>query len=219
MAKTLTATRLTTMRWRKICAAAERDPTPEPEARATLERLLFEDYPAYAYDRARVAKDRKRAERMLKHLNAFAADHRARFARADDIKTERDLFYIASLRQRALSVKLGAIAQQKANARNKDEQRAWLYHKLCEMWLDYFQGPEHPPVRAELPPPGPQRTPLVNFILAAMGLVMPKGELPDPDTVRGIIDNKHKARVSMDEQIKRLVEKGLGRYTDLASPK
>lgn len=211
---------LTTTAWRKICAAAGRKPVPEHEARATLEYLLFVEYPAFAYDPVRVANDRRRAKRMLKRLDAFAADHRAQFTNAEYIKTERDRFYIDRLRRRALSVWEGAEAQKNANTGQKNVQREGLYHGLCEAWLDYFQGPERPPVRAELPSPrSAMRTPLVNYILAAMSLVMPKGELPDPDTVRGIIDDKRKARVSNDEKIRRLVEKGLGRYTDLASRK
>jgi hypothetical protein len=207
---------LTTTAWRRVCRAAERKPVPEAEARASLARLLFVEYPAFTYDPVRAAEDRKRAKRMLKRLDAFAADHRAQFKNTDDIKTERDRFYIERLRRRALSLRDGAIDRKDANTGQKNRQREALYLGLCEMWLDYFQGPERPPVRAQLPPPGPQRTPLVNFILTAMSLVMPKGELPDPDTVRGIIDRKYKARVRLDDEIRRLVEKGLGRYTDLA---
>ncbi len=64
-----------------------------------------------------------------------------------------------------------------------------LYHWLCELWLDHFEGPE-------LPPAGPLRTPLVNFMLAAMRLVMPKGDLPKPDTVRAAIEAAEAERVS-----------------------
>jgi hypothetical protein len=63
---------LTDAAWAEICAAAKH--APDAEARAFLSAVLFEEYPAFARmnDRARVAKALRRAERMLKHLDAFA---------------------------------------------------------------------------------------------------------------------------------------------------
>jgi hypothetical protein len=196
------AAALTNTAWTKICAAAECRPDADAEARAALSKLLFDEYPAFAYDRERVAKDREQAEQMLEQLDAFAKLYRQTFlpglpvdqfeaivtsyaspAIPGKVKDARVLWCIAGIRRRVLVKLHGALVQQEANRRQKSEQHAMLYHWLCEMWLDYFQGPE-------LPPAGPPRTPLVDFILVAMRLVMPKRELPLPDTVRDAIEHQ-----------------------------
>jgi hypothetical protein len=197
-------TALTNTAWTKICAAAKPH-TPDADARAVLSKVLFESYPAFAYDRERVATDAKRAERMLKHLDAFEADYRVQFPsgvwktdRNYEIKrniankTERDLLCLEGLRRRTEDVLLVAHTLQDANAARRNEQHAMLYHWLCEVWLSYFEP--------ELPNVGPPRTPLVNFMLAAMRLVMPKRELPQPDTVRDAIDRQYKGRASLRAQ-------------------
>jgi hypothetical protein len=209
------AAALTNTAWTKICAAAERKPAAADEARAALSKILFNDYLFFAYDRERVEQDRQQAGQMLEQLDTLAALYRRMFLPdlpanelraildgyasplvADDVKTERDLWSIALMRRRALAKLLGAEAQQEANGRNKSEQRAFLYHWLCEVWLEYFEGPELPDV-------GPRRTPLVNFILAAMGLIMPKGDLPKPDTVRDNIERQRRGRASLRAQSQR----------------
>jgi hypothetical protein len=207
---------LTKTAWAKICAAAGRKPAAEAEARATLSRILYDEYPAFAYNRERVAKDIERAQQMLKQIDAFAKLYRQTFLPdlpvdqfeailtsraspfvANDVKAERDLWGIAGIRRRVLAKLQGALAQQEANNRNKSEQRAWLYHWLCEVWLDHFEGPELPPV-------GPPRTPLVNFMLAAMRLVMLPRDLPKSGTVRDNIDSQYEGRASLRAQDPRL---------------
>src|SRR5262245_27472749 len=97
--------------WAGICAAA--GCTPGAEARAELSAVLFDEYPVFRYDPVGVQAAKIRAERMLKHLDAFAADHAVQFlpaspeaiqgsrdaAKAYEIKTERDRFYIDRLRR------------------------------------------------------------------------------------------------------------------------
>ena len=174
--------------WAEICAAAGR--TPDAEARATLSKILFDEYPAYFYDRERVARARKRAERMLKHLGAFAEDHRAQFTRIDDIKTERDLFYIQRLQWRAGAVWGAARAIQ----REKNNQRKQLYHRLCDVWLDHFGARA---LSYSVPSlGGPPRGPLIAFMLAAMRQIMPEDALPSPETVRDAIDRERRERES-----------------------
>jgi hypothetical protein len=206
---------LSNTEWRKICAAAERKPNAEVEARATLSKILFEDYPGFKYDHRLVAMAAKRAERMLEHLDAFAAGYRAQFNPADDavrtsdvkIRIKPDLWCLEGLRRETQNVLDVAGTLQKANDRRHDVRRAMLYHWLCNAWLDYFEGgPELPPPGwglpplgplppgPELPPPGPARTPLVNFMLAAMRLIMPSRDLPKPDTVRENIDRERRER-------------------------
>ena len=200
------ANALTNTAWRKLCAAAERRPNAEAEARAALARILFVDFPAFAFDRERTIAVRERAERMRDHLNAFEADYRVQFPsvvwktdcdyeikRNIAVKIERDLFYVESLRQRTADVLLVATTLQDANDRRQNVQHAMLYHWLCELWLDHFEGPELPPV-------GLLRTPLVNFILAAMRLVVPRGALPKSDTVRDAITRQRKGRASLRAQ-------------------
>jgi hypothetical protein len=210
------AAALTNTAWAKIYAAAERKPNAEVEARAMLSKILFEQFPVFRFDRERVARAAVRAKRMLKHLAAFEADYRAQFPsgvwktdqdyeskRNVAIKTERDLRCLEGLRLRTKDVLLAALALQHANDRRRNEQHAMLCHWLCEMWLDHFEGPE-------LPPAGPLRTPLVNFILAAMRLVVPKRDLPQPDTVRDAIDHQRKGRASLRAQDPRLREQSGG---------
>ena len=212
---------LTNTAWAKICAAAGRRPTAEAEARATLSKLLFDEYPAFTFDRERVATAAERAERMLKHLAAFEADYRVQFPsgvwKTDqdyEIKRhianqiERDLWCLEGLRRRTEDVLLVAHTLRDANDRRRNVQRAMLYHWLCNVWLDYFQGPVRPPVRPELPPVGPPRTPLVNFMLAAMRLVMPR--LPEPDTVRANIERERRERASLRAQLLRLRQERTG---------
>ena len=73
---------LTDAAWAEICAAAKH--ASDAEARVVLSAILFNDYPGFTYDRARVAAAAKRARRMLKNFAAFEADYRAQFAPADN---------------------------------------------------------------------------------------------------------------------------------------
>jgi hypothetical protein len=197
----------TTTEWRKICAEAGRKPETEAEARAALSQVLFNDYPTY--DRERIAAIVERAERMLEQLAAFEADYRVQFPsgvwKTDqdyEIKrhianrNERGLRWLEDLRGRTATVLDEARRQQRANARRRNTRQEMLYHSLCGVWLDYFEGPE-------LPPPGSARTPLVNFVLAAMRLVVPRRELPKPDTVRDNIERERLAR----ERSRRIAER------------
>src|SRR5262245_15691239 len=63
--------------WADICAAAGR--SPDDAGRAAMSALLYEEFPAFRYDRERWAKAAKRAERMLKYLVALAALYRETF--------------------------------------------------------------------------------------------------------------------------------------------
>ena len=78
------ATELTNTAWRAICAAAERKPKAEAAARAALSKVLFKDYPGYAYNPAAAAEQ---AERMLQYLDAFAELYaKTNHISADDLK-------------------------------------------------------------------------------------------------------------------------------------
>jgi hypothetical protein len=187
--------------WAEFCKAAGR--TPDAEARAMLSAVLFEEYPAFAYHRERVARARKRSERMLKHLDAFAELYRQAWlphlpvdefqailnGRAspfvDDVKTARDLWYIAGLRRRPLSMWLAARAIQRANQGKRNTQHEWLCHRLCTIWLDYFHANGLSITRGG---------PLIRFMLAAMRQIMPQ-EMPSPETVR---DGIKRERVERD---------------------
>jgi hypothetical protein len=177
------AAALSDQAWAEICAAGGL--TPDAEARAALAAVLFDEYPAFAYDRVRVATAYRRAARMLKHLNNFAANHRAQFAQADDIMTERDLFYIERLRRRALSVWLAARAIRRANKGKRNVQHEWMCHRLCTVWLDYFHAPG-----LSITHGGP----LVRFMLAALRQVIPQEKLPKPETVRAGIKRERDER-------------------------
>jgi hypothetical protein len=190
------AAALSDQAWADICAAAGRMPGSEAEARAELSAILFDEYPAFRYDRKRVAAAYVRAVRMEKHLDAFAAAHQAQFRSADEIKTERDRFYIQRLRWRVLSVKLAARAIRRANARHSSTQREWLYYRLCGVWLDHFGAA----LTYSVPPlGGPPYGPLMAFVHAAFEQL--GGDIPSPETVRDAIDRERSAR----ENVKQLV--------------
>jgi hypothetical protein len=194
------AAALTDSAWADICAAAGR--TPDAEARAELSAILFDEYPAFAYDRARVAKALRRGGRMLKHLGAFALDHRAQFPRADDIKTERDLFYIQRLYWRAEAVWIIARALRRANAGHRNTQREWLYHRLCGVWLDHFGARS---LSYSVPSlGGPPYGPLIAFMLAAIRQVVSEEALPSPETVRDAIDRDRRERENAKQLVLRL---------------
>ena len=124
-----------------------------------LSTILFEEYPAFAYDRERWRDAAKQAARMLKHLDAFAELYRRTCApdfpldqleailagRAkpflEDKKTEGDLWCMSRVRRRPEAIWLAADAIRRANARNSSTQREWLYHRLCGVWLDHFHAP------------------------------------------------------------------------------
>jgi hypothetical protein len=178
--------------WADICAAAEH--TPDAETRAVLSVILFEEYPAFHYDRKRLAEAYRRSERMLKHLDAFTADYCAEFAPADNaatavtntVRITPDLWAIEGLRKQALALWLYARAIRRANKGRKSVQREWLYHRLCTVWLDHFHAPRlkySRPARG-----GDPYDPLIAFMLAAMRQIVPK--LPDPETVADAIDRE-----------------------------
>jgi hypothetical protein len=206
---------LTNTAWRKVCAAAApHQPVPEAEARAALAAILSEEYPQKPYEHTIATI--KRATRMLKNLAAFEADYRAEFPsgvwktdRNYEIKrniankTERDLSCLKDLRRRTGDVLLLARARQ----RTRHQQHGMLYFRLCQLWLDHFQP------GSELPPKGRFCTPLVNFILAAMRLVVPPSELPQPETVRDAIERERTERENLKpgglvERLRRELEGG-----------
>ena len=192
--------------WARICAAAER--TADAGTRERLSIILFEEYPAFHYDRKRVAVAYKRAEQMLKHLDALAELYRQAFlprlpvdqfralltGRAspigfEDVRAERDLCSIAALRLRAEDDWLTARAIRRANARRANVQHEWLYNRLCTVWLNDF----HAPLTYRRPSRGGDPYgPLIAFMLAVAALVMP--ESPSPETLRAAIDDERMGR-------------------------
>jgi hypothetical protein len=187
--------------WADICAAARR--TPGVEARAALSAILFDEYPAFAYNRQHVAETLKRSQRMLKHLGAFLADYRAQFPTDDDVRTEPDLWCIEALRRRAEAAWLAAHAIRRAHAGHKNVQREWLYYRLCSVWIDYFDGAL---VYSRPSRGGPPHGPLINFMLAAIRQVVSEDDLPGSETVRNAIDDERRGRERMQQLILRLTE-------------
>jgi hypothetical protein len=180
--------------WAGICTAAER--TPDAGARARLSTILFEEYPAFAYDPERVAAALRRSERMLKHLGALAADYRVQFSDDDDVRTERDLWCLEMLRQRAEAVWLVARAIRRAHRGHRNVQREWLCSQLCTIWLYDF----HAPLTYSVPSwGGPPYGPLIAFMQAAIREVVSEDEeLPSPAAIRDAIlrerDERENAR-------------------------
>jgi len=173
--------------WADICAAAGH--APDAEARAVLSNILFNEYPAFHYDRKRVDAALRRAERMLKALKKLAADYCAQFTDAD-VRTERDLWALEMLRRRAEAVWLVARAIRRAHRGRQNVQREFLYHRLCSVWLDHFHATE---LKYSRPSKGGDPFgPLIDFMLAAMRQIV--SELPDSETVADAIDRERIGR-------------------------
>ena len=212
---------LTDAAWAEICAATER--TFDVEVRAFLSTVLFEEYPAFAYDRARVAKALRRAERMLKHLDAFAELYRqARLSRLsrdqlqamvtgradafmpDDVKSECDLWCLRILRSRTEATLLGARAIRRANARRKSVQREWLYHRLCTIWLDHFHAFD---LSYSRPAKGGEPYgPLIAFMRAAIQQIMPE-DAPSAETMSDAIARERRERENLKQLTLQLRER------------
>ena len=187
-----------------------------------LSTVLFEEYPVFAYDRARVIAAQERAERILEHLDAFAelyrqawrpqlpADEfeailagRAEAFIADNVKTERDLWSIARLRQRTEAVLEYNTTIRQANNRRQSTQRAMLYHRLFTVWLDHFDRAKLTYSRIAKKPSGP----LVDFILRALQEIRPAIRLPSREAVRDNIDRECNARAEVRRQVTLLLRK------------
>jgi hypothetical protein len=205
--------------WAAICAAAGQHKPPlipDAEARERLSKVLFKDYPVFAYDRERVAAALRRSEQMLIHLGAFAEFYRqawlphlledevdAIFAgRASvfiddkDKSIERDCWFIAKLRQRAEAAWLTARAVRRAHRGHRNVQQEWLFNQLCTAWLWDFRAPK---LTYSVPSwGGPPYGPLIEFLRAAIPEVVTKEELPSPYALRDAIlrerDERENAR-------------------------
>ena len=198
--------------WADIYAAVERAGlTPEPETRPVLSAILFEEYPAFVYDRERVAAALDASEQMLKRLGAFAELYRQRWCpelpedefeaildgRAEPFvtgnkKTERDLWSIARLRRRPLGLWARCRVLRSANARKANVQREWLISRLCSAWLDHFNGQHLGVTRPSQG--GKPGGPLIDYLLAAMRSVVPDHALPDPETLDDAITRERRER-------------------------
>jgi hypothetical protein len=213
------AATLSDQAWTSICAAARR--TPDAEARAELSKILFDEYPGFSYHRERVAEAFKRSQRMLKQLDDFAELYRQSWlpklpfdqfqavlaGRAmvltGDVKTEAHFYWLAQLRSRAEAEWLTARVMRAANARKANVQRAWLYHQLCSVWRDHFEGD----LTYTVPPlGGPPHGQLIDFIVAAFRQVVSVDALPAAETVRDAIDREKRER----ENLRQLVLKLMG---------
>jgi hypothetical protein len=198
------ATALTNAAWIAICKAAKL--LPDPETRAELSACLFAEYPAFAYDRKRVAATLKRSMAALEHCKALAKLYQQVPARPDDIMRERDFFYIERLHRRALAHVLACRAIRRANAGRRDPQREWLISRLCGVWLDNFGAPD---LTVTVPPlGGAPRGPLIEFLLAAMRPIMPRRELPSRASLPRMImrereerENAKQLRLELRERI------------------
>jgi hypothetical protein len=179
--------------WVDICAAAGR--TPDAGTRERLSTILFEEYPAFRYDRERVAVAYRRAERMLNHLNDFARDYCAEFAPSDDaahadavtntVRITPDLWAIEGLHRQALGLWLNARAIRRAHRGHQNVQREWLYNQLCTVWLWDFHANE---LTFSVPSwGGAPYGPLIDFMLAAIRQVVSEEELPSPYALRDAI--------------------------------
>jgi hypothetical protein len=197
---------LTDSAWADIVAAAAPF-TPDGEARAVLSAILFEEYPAFSYDRVGVAKAKRRAARMLKALGQFEADYSTQFPDADELRTKLDLSWLGLLRRRPEAVWLAASAIARANRGKQSVQREFLYHRLCGAWLDHFGATV---LAFSRPPRGwPPYGPLIGFIMAAVRHVA--NRLPLAETVSNVIKRERRDResarqLSFDLRQRRMVD-------------
>lgn len=175
--------------WLAICEAAGL--IPDADARAEIDACLFVEYPAFAYHRTRVATTLRRSLAMLRHYKVLAALYGEIEPRPDDITTERDLYYLKMLHQRALAHVLACRAIRRANRGRKNAQHEFLISRLSGIWLNNFNGPD---LTVTVPGKGgPPRGPLIAFLIATMRQIMPSA-LPSPETLRDTIDRERKER-------------------------
>jgi hypothetical protein len=182
--------------WADICAAAGR--TPDAGAHAELSKILFDDYPAFAYDREHWAKAFRLSQRMLKQIEAFAVNYRTLFPVAVDVSTEHDLWCIDGLQRRTRAIWLVTQTIRRANAGRRSVQRELLYHWLCNLWLDRFHG-ELTYSRPSLG--GPPCGPLIAFILAAFRHVL---ALPSAEAVSDAVARERTERENCRQVILQL---------------
>jgi hypothetical protein len=204
--------------WARICAAAER--APDAGTRERLSTILFEEYPAFHYDRKRVAEAYKRAEQMLKHLNAFAELYRQAFlpclpvdqlpailtGRASpvvpkDVRAEPEGTEPKDVRTERDFCSIAALRLRAEDnwltaraIRRANARRANVQHEwLYDRLCAVWLYDFHAPLTYSVPSRGgPPYGPLIAFILAAAGLVM--SEPPSPETVRDAIDRERMER-------------------------
>ena len=120
-----------------------------------------------------------------------------------DVKTERDLCSLRNLGLRTQTVWLFASAILRRNAGRKSFQREWLYHRLCGLWLDHFDGE----LKVSVPPSGgPPGGRLIAFMLAALRQIVSADALPSSETVRDAIDRERRER----ENLRQLVLRPMG---------
>lgn len=185
------ARRLSDAEWDAICDAVAKL-LPDADARAEIEHCLFVEFPAFHYDAKRVAAAYQSGRRMLKHCKALADLFAQERAFADDIKHERDLFYIERLRRRAFALVVACQRIRRANSRRANVQHEWLITRLCSIYLDNFNAAH---LTVSIPGRGgPPGGPLINFLAATMGLVLPKQRLLGPEGLRDAIRRERQGR-------------------------
>jgi hypothetical protein len=195
--------------WADICDAAKRQPAAGTRER--LSTVLFEEYPAFAYDRTRVEAVFRQSERMLTNLGAFAEFYRQTWlshlpedeaeaifagrasAFLSDKIIERDCWSIAKLRQRAEAAWAYARLVRQAHSRRGNVQREWLITELCTCWIwDFHQGEDLP---YSVPPSGgAPYGPLIDFLSAAIREVTPDRESLNVFTLRDAILRQRRER-------------------------
>jgi hypothetical protein len=206
------AERLSDTAWADICAAATRHAPliPDVAARERLSIILYEEYPAFVYDREREDAKRRAGKRMMKGLLALAEDYRQHFLPdfpADQFhlvltnqasaviankNIEARVWSLSRLWQHAEGLWLVASAVCRAHKGHRNVQREWLYHRLCTVWLENFSGPR---LTWTVPSKGgPPQGPLIDFMLIAFCQVMPERLLPAPETVRDAIERERRER-------------------------
>jgi hypothetical protein len=194
---------LTDEAWADLCAAAKRHKpplTPDAEARAKMAAVLFDWYPAFAYDPARAELALALSERMLGHINAFAGlYHQAWLSHLpvedfrrllsvpaslfpDNVQTGFHLLGMRRLRSYVEANVLYYRIIRSANARNASVQREMLYHWLCDIWLENFGA-----LRLK-------RGALIAFMLAAMKPILAPGALPSRGALSDAIKRERKQR-------------------------
>jgi hypothetical protein len=193
--------------WVEFCAAAQR--TPEIGTRERLSRILFEEYPVFAYDRERVKENLRLGESMLMYLGAFAEIYRQAWlshlseeeveavftgralAFLDDKVVERGCWAIVKLRQQAEAIWAPADAVLRAHHGRRNVQKAWLYGQLCHVWIWDFHGT----LTVTIPPlGGAPGGPLIDFLLAALRQAVPKKKLPNAYGLRKVIRREREGR-------------------------
>jgi hypothetical protein len=202
---------LTEVTWLRLREAAK-PLIPDGEARAAVTAVL-QAYPNFVYDRERMTQVLQLSARMRKRIDQFAELYQQLWfprmqpdelkkllaGKADaflpgDVMAQSHFWHMKMLRRPPEHAWWAAYALRRANQGRRDSQREQLVSQLCSIYLDNFGGHSRGLTTTVPPLGGPPGGPLIEFLLVAMGEVIPLRQLPSRETLRDMIYRERQGR-------------------------